>query len=95
MTVQVCRQLKRDGKLDQFVEEWTSSVVPLRETFGFKYVGAWSLPESNEFVFVATHDGDFDAANRAYFEFKERKRLEPNPGVHIEDASFSNAEVVL
>jgi len=95
VTIQVGRQRISEGKLDQFVEEWTTSVVPLREAFGFTFPGAWSLPDSGEFVFVVSHEGDFDEANRAYFESEARKQLTPNPTVHIEDASVSVANVVL
>jgi hypothetical protein len=49
-------QLRRfriaSGKLDEFVDAWKAGVMPLRERFGFQIHGAWSIEESNEFVWV-------------------------------------------
>lgn len=94
MGVHLGRHRIKEGRLDQFVEEWRSAVLPLREDFGFTLIGAWSLPESSEFVWVVSHEGDFDEANRAYYESVERRHLTPNPAVHIDEASVSVAVVV-
>ena len=95
MSVHVGRHRISEGKLDQFVEEWRSGVVPLREAFGFTFLGAWSLPQTHEFVWVVSHEGDFDEANRSYYESAERKSLTPDPAIHIEKATIEPAEVVL
>lgn len=95
MKVQLRRYRIREGKLRQFVEGWKSGVVPLREKFGFMFLGAWTLPESNEFVWVIGYEGDFEAADRSYYESSERKRLSPDPARYIIETDHSAAEVVL
>ena len=57
MEYQLRRYQIAPGKLDEFVEGWTSGVVPLREQFGFRVRGAWSIPESSEFVWIISYDG--------------------------------------
>lgn len=94
MEVQLCRYRIEQGRLDQFTAEWRSGVVPLREKFGFTLLGAWSLPESSEFVWVVGHESLKDA-DRAYYESTDRKLLTPDPAVHVETTHHSIAEVVL
>lgn len=72
-----------DGSMDEFVGEWREHVVPLRERFGFRVDGAWTVPETNGFVWVISHDGDFEAADQAYYASEERKALEPDPARNI------------
>jgi len=73
-----------EGALEEFVGEWRSSVVPLRESFGFRVEGAWTLPEQSGFVWIISHDGDFAAADQAYYASPERKALDPDPARNIE-----------
>lgn len=94
MTVQVRRYRIREGRLDQFVSEWTAGVVPLRERFGFSIISAWTIPERNEFVWIVEHD-DFAAADLAYYESGDRRSLAPNPAVHIEEAVDADAHKVM
>jgi hypothetical protein len=71
--------------MDEFVGEWRDHVVPLREHFGFRVDGAWTIPETNSFVWVISHDGDFEEADRAYFASDERKAIDPDPARHFEE----------
>lgn len=75
--VQLRRYRIKQGRLDQFIAEWKAGVVPLRQTFGFTFLGAWSLPESSEFVWVIG-DESLNDADRAHYESKDRKQLTPN-----------------
>ena len=76
------------GKLGEFIGAWKDGVVPLRERFGFQIHGAWSIEESNEFVWVISYDGPegFDAADAGYYASEERRRLSPDPAEHIASA---------
>lgn len=87
MEYQVRRYRVAEGKLDAFVDAWRSGVVPLRQNFGFTIEGAWSIPETNEFVWVMSFDGPegFAAADAAYYESDERSTLDPNPTVFLEN----------
>jgi len=95
LEVQLRRYRIKEGRLDQFITEWKEGVAPLRKKFGFALLGAWSLPESGEFVWVIAYEGDFDDADRVYYESDDRKRLMPNPAVHIDETQHSTAEIVL
>lgn len=95
LEVQLRRYLIKEGKLDQFITEWRTEVVPLREQFGFTFLGAWSLPESSEFVWVVGCPRDFDDADRVYYESDERKQMDPDPAVHIDESQHSVADIVL
>jgi hypothetical protein len=75
-----------DGRMDEFVGEWRERVVPLREAFGFRVEGAWTIAEGNGFVWIISHDGDFEAADTAYYSSGERKALDPDPARNIESA---------
>ena len=74
-----------EGTLEKFLGEWRSQVVPLREAFGFSVEGAWTLPEQNGFVWIISHDGDFEAADTAYSTSPERQAMDPDPARNIEN----------
>jgi hypothetical protein len=73
------------GKMDEFVGEWRSGVVPLREQFGFRVQGAWVVDGEDTFVWVLRYDGEgsFADADGSYYTSPERKALQPNPARHI------------
>ncbi len=97
MEYQLRRYQIAPGKLDEFVEGWTSGVVPLREQFGFRVRGAWSIPESSEFVWIISYDGPdgLAAADARYYDSNERRSLSPNPAVHIIGSDHKMAMPVL
>lgn len=72
-------QLK-PGAREAFVEEWREHVVPLRRRFGLEVLDAYVSDEV--FVWSIAHDGDFAAAERAYYESPERAAM-PNPARHL------------
>jgi hypothetical protein len=85
MTVSMLRTYRiAEGELEGFTREWREHVVPLREAHGFRVDGAWTVPDENGFVWVISHDGDFQAADRAYFASDERTALDPDPARLIE-----------
>jgi hypothetical protein len=83
MTTQVRIYRLRPGALAEFEREWRENVVPLRRQFGFQILGAWSNEGEHTFVWVIAHDGDFTAADRAYYLSPERAALDPDPARHI------------
>lgn len=74
--------------MTEFVTGWKAGVVPLRTQFGFDIVGAWSNPETNRFVWIVAYEGDFEEADRRYYESPERNRLSPDPARLIEEAQI-------
>ena len=97
MEFQIRRYQIARGKLEEFVEGWSTGVVPLRQQFGFRFHGAWSIPETSEFIWVISYDGPegFAAADALYYESDERRSLVPNPAVHIIATDQSTAVPVL
>jgi hypothetical protein len=69
------------GALEQFVTEWRTSIVPVRQQAGFEVLGGWSVPATNQFVWLLSYTGpgDWDSADRAYFDSPERRAMSPNP----------------
>ncbi|MDK1018625.1 MAG: NIPSNAP family protein [Actinomycetota bacterium] len=97
MQYQMRRYRIADGELKEFVDAWLTGVVPLREQFGFRFHGAWSIEESNEFVCVMSYAGSegFTAADAAYYDSEERRQLSPDPAVHIVSSDERSAHQVL
>jgi len=71
--------------------------VPLREQFGFQFHGAWSIEESNEFVWVISYDRSegFAAADATYYASEERRHLSHDPSEHIVSSDQAPAQRVL
>lgn len=74
------------GSMTEFVTEWKTQVARLRKAAGFEIVGAWWNPETNRFVWVVAHEGDFEEADRIYYESPDRRGLSPDPARFIEQA---------
>ena len=62
-----------------------------------RFHGAWSIEESNEFVWVISYDRSegFAAADAAYYASEERRRLSPDPAEHIVSSDQAPAQRVL
>ncbi len=76
-----------DGRLDEWLEEWSRHVVPLRRRLGFEIRGAWVARDESAFVWLLAYAGDdLAAANEAYYASPEREALSPDPARLIKDA---------
>ena len=73
------------GALQTFAEEWRKMLKPLRERLGFKVPAAWTVEETNQFIWLMQLDdaADWDRLDQAYFDSDERKAMEPNPARNI------------
>ena len=85
MEFQLRRYTVHEGALEQFVDEWSRLVRPLRERFGFTVVGAWTAAEENQFVWILAYDGQegYEQRDREYYASPERTALAPDPARHI------------
>jgi hypothetical protein len=59
-------------------------MLPLRREFGFRVTAAFVAEKDDLFVWLLEHDGDFEAADAAYYASAERASLEPDPRRLIE-----------
>lgn len=76
------------GHLNQFVEEWSTLLAPLRRAIGFTIPGAWTVPDEDRFVWLLAHPDDwdaFEAADQRYFASPERNAFSPDPARLIEE----------
>ena len=59
----------------EFIQVW-SRIVAVRRRHGFNIIFAFTDQEKNMFTWGISHDGDFDAAAKGYYEDPERVELE-------------------
>jgi hypothetical protein len=78
----------RESEFDEWAEEWSAHVAPLRRRFGFRVVGPWVDREQRAFVWLLGYEGEdgFAAADARYYASEERHAVEPDPARHIEAA---------
>ena len=67
------------GEARRFADEWSRSVRPLREAFGFRVPAAWVSDEDDLFTWLLEHDGDFESADDAYYQSPERSAFDVDP----------------
>ncbi|MBF6593434.1 MAG: NIPSNAP family protein [Thermaceae bacterium] len=70
------------GQLEQFALEWSQKLKPLREKIGFRVLGAWTVADTNQFVWIMALDDaqHWERLDAAYFASQERKTMQPDPG---------------
>jgi hypothetical protein len=69
------------GNLQQFAQEWQEKIRPVREKVGFSIPGAWTVAETNQFVWLMQYDDPdtWEERDQAYFNSEERRAMAPNP----------------
>jgi hypothetical protein len=72
----------KPGEMDDWLEEWSSRIRPLREAAGFTVVGAWAVRDQDRFLWILAHD-DFEAADQRYYASAERRAIHPDPARHL------------
>ena len=82
-SVQLRRYEIKPGAMPEFLEA-IRPVFAVREQYGFGVAFALVDEENNEFVWAATHDGDFAAAEAEYYASPERAALPVHPGTFID-----------
>lgn len=83
-----------DGELDEFIEGWTTHVVPLREAMGFVVCGAWCDAERSTFTWVLGYHGQGSQAEaeKAYQERKARGAANNDPSRYVTSASLRDMQ---
>ena len=85
MTWQLREYTVKPGEMAQWIDEWRTHIVPLREKLGFRVAGAWTVDGSDQFVWIIGYEGpkSWDQANDDYYASPERKALDPDPARHL------------
>jgi hypothetical protein len=68
----------KDGEMDTFLTIFPA-VVEARRAAGFDVVGAWSIPEANQFVWIVGCEDGIEAASDRYYASEMRKVIDPEP----------------
>jgi NIPSNAP len=68
-TIQLRRYDLVPGERDAFLAWWRERVLPVRKAHGFEVVFAYLVPETDEFIWAVSHDGDADEFRRAEDEY--------------------------
>lgn len=74
-TIQLRRYQIAPGELERFSELFANNLVPARTAFGFTAEFAYAVPETGEFVWAVSHEGDeaaFSEAESTYYNSPER-----------------------
>lgn len=68
-------------KLEEFARLWREGVLPLRRQQGFTVPFAWTVPATNQFVWMLCYAGPdgFEARDKAYYASDARARLASDP----------------
>jgi hypothetical protein len=94
MQYQLRRYRVKPGQMDRFGDVGRSGVVPLRQQHGFSIVGAWNNSSTGEFVWIVGYDGDYEAADKAYYSSPGRSALDPDPGSFLDEVELSIVDEV-
>ena len=75
----------KPGEMQQWIAEWRSKIVPLREQQGFKVLGAWTVDGTDQFIWIIEYEGPktWQQANDDYYASPDRKALDPDPARHL------------
>jgi hypothetical protein len=73
------------GALEIWSTEWKEKIKPLRLQLGFNILGAWTILETNQFVWLLSYDGpeSWETLDKAFHESEERKAMDPDPARNI------------
>jgi hypothetical protein len=84
-TYQLRMYTVKPGEMAEWLAEWRDTIAPLRRQLGFEIVGAWTIEESDRFVWIISHSGPqpWEEVDRAYYSSPERKALDPDPARHL------------
>jgi len=82
---QVREYTVKPGEMQEWLGEWRSRIVPLRESLGFEVLGAWTVDGTDQFIWIIGYNGpkSWEQANDDYYASPERKALDPDPARHL------------
>jgi NIPSNAP len=75
----------KPGEMQEWLGEWRSKIVPLRERHGFEVLGAWTVDSTDQFIWIISYNGpkSWEDANDDYYSSPERKAMDPDPARHL------------
>jgi hypothetical protein len=73
----------KDGQMDTFLGIFPA-VVEARRAVGFDVVGAWMIPEDNQFIWIVGAEDGIETASARYYASEQRRAIEPEPAKLLE-----------
>ena len=97
MEYQLRRSRIKPGRMAEIPRRVVGGVYPLRKRFGFRFVGAWVVEASDEFVWILGYEGPegFAAADARYYASAERAAVRPDPAQLIAASDHRMIRTVL
>jgi len=68
----------KDGQMDAFLGI-SPSVVEARRAVGFNVIGAWVIPQDNQFIWIVGAENGIEATFEKYYASELRRAIEPEP----------------
>lgn len=89
MSSQIREYTVKPGEMGEWIQEWRTKIVPLREKFGFEVLGAWTVNQTDRFVWIIRHPGprSFEEADADYYDSAERQAMTPDPARHLAETA--------
>src|SRR5690242_6504164 len=83
--LQIREYTVKPGEMQEWLSEWRSKILPLRQSFGFEVLGAWTVDGTDQFIWIISYKGpkSWEKANDDYYSSPERKAMDPDPARHL------------
>ena len=65
----------KPGEMKDWIEEWSTRLVPLRKRYGFEVVGSWTIDGEDRFVWILEHKGPMPLCHLLYVSGIARPRM--------------------
>jgi hypothetical protein len=74
------------GLMEEFIKNWRTHFVPVREQFKFQIIGSWVNKEAYEFIWLVGYAGPegYAARDKVYYGSPERAAVKWDPMPYIE-----------
>lgn len=73
----------KDGQMETFLGIFPA-VVEARRAVGFEVLGAWTIPEKNQFIWIVGAEDGIEATSERYYASEQRRAIDPEPAKLLE-----------
>jgi hypothetical protein len=73
----------KEGQMETFLGIFPA-VVEARRAVGFDVVGAWMIPEDDQFIWIVGAEDGVETTSERYYASEQRRAIEPEPAKLLE-----------
>jgi hypothetical protein len=73
----------KDDEMERFLDTFPA-VVEARRAVGFEVLGAWMIPDENQFVWIVGAADGIETTSERYYASEQRRAIEPEPAKLLE-----------